>query len=257
MLHPLRINPARFQSSFSALSVIGGTPEGGLDRMALGETHLAARRWFSEQISLTGLELHMDEAGNHSAILRSANPDAATLLIGSHLDSVLNGGRYDGALGVLAALETLRTIQDAGLALPMHLEAIDFTDEEGTLVGLLGSAALAGKLTPRDLQQPRGGRDHLLAGLARAGLSEAGLLTARRDPVTLAGYLELHIEQGPNLNRAGVNIGVVSGIVGIASYCLSVTGRANHAGTTPMADRLDSRAGRGRLHTGSPIIGDG
>lgn len=170
-------------------------------------------------------------------------PHTPTLLLGSHLDSVPNGGRFDGALGVLAALEALRTIQEAGLRLPVDLEAIDFTDEEGTLVGELGSGALAGSLTAEALQQPRGGRQRLEDGLARAGLDERRLLTARRDPASLAGYLELHIEQGPRLAQAAIAIGVVSGIVGISSYRMTWRGQANHAGTTPMEARRDAGLG--------------
>jgi N-carbamoyl-L-amino-acid hydrolase len=107
-------------------------------------------------------------------------------------------------------------------------------------VGLLGSSALAGTLAPGALRQPRGGRAALEAGLARAGLDETALANARRDPQDLAGYLELHIEQGPRLARAAVAIGVVTGIVGITSYRVTFTGRANHAGTTPMEGRLDA-----------------
>jgi hydantoinase/carbamoylase family amidase len=164
-------------------------------------------------------------------------------LIGSHLDSVPHGGRFDGALGVVAALEAARTIKEAGLTLPVDIEVIDFTDEEGTLVGLLGSAALAGTLSPGALAQPRGGRAALEAGLARAGLEEGLIHTARRDPATLAGYLELHIEQGPRLAREAVAIGVVSAIVGITSYRMTFRGRANHAGTTPMDERRDAGLG--------------
>jgi len=239
----LHINPTRFQSDFTTLSAIGATLDGGVDRPALSAAHLAARTWFAGQVQSAGLEFHVDKAGNHSAILRSADPAARTLLLGSHLDSVPNGGCYDGALGVLAALEVLRTVQDAGLELPVHLEAIDFTDEEGTLVGFLGSKALTGKLTPADLQNPRGGRQTLLDGFSRAGLAEVSLFSARRDPAGLAGYLELHIEQGPRLNQSGIQIGVVTGIVGIVSHRLSFTGRANHAGTTPMTERKDAGLG--------------
>ena len=214
-----------------------------MDRPALGEAHLAARAWLRQRIQADGLELRLDQAGNHLAFLGCGPQGAPTLLLGSHLDSVPDGGRYDGALGVLAALEALRTVREAGLALPVNLEAIDFTDEEGTLVGLLGSSALAGHLNAEDLLSPRGGREHLLAGLERAGLSEGGLLAARRDPSRLAGYLELHIEQGPRLLQAGVQIGVVTSIVGICSYRLAFTGRADHAGTTPMRDRLDAAQG--------------
>jgi hydantoinase/carbamoylase family amidase len=164
-------------------------------------------------------------------------------LLGSHLDSVPNGGRFDGALGVAAALEVLKTVKENGINLKFDLEAIDFTDEEGTLVGLLGSSALAGRLHPEALKNPRGGRQALLDGLARAGLSEAGIFTAARSKESLAGYLELHIEQGKRLERMGIDIGVVSAIVGIRSYRLGFIGRADHAGSTLMADRADASLG--------------
>ena len=130
-----------------------------MNRPTFSEAHLAARTWFREQIESAGLEFRTDGAGNHSAFLASGSKDSPTLLLGSHLDSVPNGGRFDGALGVMAALEVLRTVKEAGLRLRPNLEAIDFTDEEGTLVGLLGSAALAGHLSPEALQNPRGGRE--------------------------------------------------------------------------------------------------
>ena len=239
----LQINAERLQADFEALSAIGRNASGGVDRPAFSPAHLQARSWFRQQALSAGLGFKLDGAGNHSALLRSADLHARTLLLGSHLDSVPDGGRYDGALGVLAALEVLRTIQEAGLHLPVHLESIDFTDEEGTLVGLLGSAALAGSLHIEQLQAPRGGRERLLEGLQRAGLTESGLLTAQRQPETLAGYLELHIEQGPRLIKAGAQIGVVTGIVGLASCQLTFTGRADHAGTTPLPDRLDAAQG--------------
>jgi N-carbamoyl-L-amino-acid hydrolase len=236
----LRIDPERFQSDFETLARIGATPEGGVHRPALGEAHLEARAWYRDRAAQDGLEVRVDGAGNHSAVLRSGPPRARTLLLGSHLDSVPNGGCFDGAYGVLAALEVLRVVQAAGVRLAVHLEAVDFTDEEGTLVGLLGSQAVAGRLTAEALQWPRGGRAQLEAGLARAELTEAALLAARRDPDTLAGYLELHIEQGPFLHEAGLDIGIVSAIVGVHSYELTFVGEANHAGTTPMLRRKDA-----------------
>lgn len=239
----MQINASRFLSDFNALAAIGGTTQGGVTRPTFSPAHQEARTWFATQIRKAGLEFQIDGAGNHSAVLRCPNPTAPTLLLGSHLDSVPNGGRYDGALGVVAALEVLRTIQEAGLHLPVHLEAIDFTDEEGSLVSFLGSEALTGSLTTGELQNPRGGRKALLAGLRRSGLDETGIFAARRAPTSLAGYLELHIEQGPLLYDAGVDIGVVSEIVGIASLRLTFTGFANHAGTTPMDTRKDAGLG--------------
>ena len=242
-LRSLRIDPDRLRAAFDALGGIGATADGGVHRPTFSEAHLAARGWFRELIERDGLEFRADGAGNHSAFLPCGPASAPTLLLGSHLDSVPDGGRIDGALGVMAALEVLRTVKDAGLRLPVNLEAIDFTDEEGTLVGLLGSAALAGNLKPEHLAGPRGGRDLLLEGMRRAGLSEAGMLAAARPPGSLAGYLELHIEQGLRLERGGLDIGIVSAIVGISSYRLTFLGRADHAGTTTMDDRLDASLG--------------
>ena len=243
MFSELRVDPQRFKDDFDTLAEIGSTGDGGVNRPALSEAHLAARAWFRARAEAAGLDVHVDDAGNHSAVLQSGLSGAPALLLGSHLDSVPNGGRFDGALGLVAALEVLRVIKETGYQLPVNLEAIDFTDEEGTLVGLMGSAALAGKLAAQDLITPRGGRENLLNGLARAGLTEAGLLSAKREPQLLAGYLELHIEQGPRLLQAGKSIGVVTGIVGIASYWFTFVGRANHAGTTPMGERLDAAQG--------------
>jgi N-carbamoyl-L-amino-acid hydrolase len=237
------VDADRLERDFNALAAIGGTAGGGVDRIALSPAHLEARAWFLERAAEAELETAVDAAGNHSAILPAAAPDASALLLGSHLDSVPNGGRYDGALGVLAGLEVLRVVKEELLELPVTLEAIDFTDEEGTLVGLLGSRAVAGCLDAESLTAPRGGRDALLAGLARAGLAEARLRDARRDPGSVAGYLELHIEQGPTLERSGAQVGIVAAIVGSRSFELVFEGAAAHAGTTPMDSRRDAGLG--------------
>src|SRR5260221_2233777 len=141
------------RDDFEALAAIGATPEGGVSRPSLGEAHLAARASFLERARAYGLETRIDAAGNHSAVLPADGP---TLLLGSHLDSVENGGRYDGALGVVAALHVLLAVQASGLTLPLQLEAIDFTDAEGTLVGLPRSEGPTGALLPGKLQVPRG-----------------------------------------------------------------------------------------------------
>jgi N-carbamoyl-L-amino-acid hydrolase len=259
-LRKLRINSDQMQAAFNELAQIGATGDGGVNRPSLSEAHLAARKWFREQIETSGLGLRMDGAGNHSAFLAASSLSGTspqeiasgqptplamtpTLLLGSHLDSVPHGGRFDGALGVMAAFEVLRTIKESGVKLNVNLEAIDFTDEEGTLVGLLGSAALAGRLHEDVLQNPRGGREALVEGMERAGLSDESMLSAVRPKESLAGYLELHIEQSKRLERAGIDIGIVSAIVGIWSYRLSFIGRADHAGTTTMDDRLDASLG--------------
>ena len=238
---PDRVDAERMREDFDALAKIGATPEGGVSRPTFSAAHLAAREWFLATAERAGLSAHVDSAGNHSAVLLTRGArDERVLLLGSHLDSVPGGGRFDGALGVVAALHVLIAFAKAGTELPFALEAIDFTDEEGTLVGLLGSKALAGTLTRESLQAPRGGREALVAGLERARLSEEGLFDARRDPSSLAGYLELHIEQGPTLEHEHIQIGVVTSIVGSRSFRIVLQGAGNHAGTTPMARRRDA-----------------
>jgi hydantoinase/carbamoylase family amidase len=245
MTKTLRVNSDRMLDSFTRLASIGATDAGGVHRPSLTEAHLAARKWYREEIERAGFEFRTDGAGNHSALLTFQPSNLRTLILGSHLDSVPNGGRFDGALGVVAALEVLRTVKESGIKLNVNLEAMDFTDEEGTLVGLLGSAAIAGHLNQKDLDAPRGGRENLVEGMKHAGLSDESLLSAARPKESFAGYLELHIEQGKRLEKSGINIGIVSAIVGIGSYRLSFLGRADHAGTATMEDRLDASLGAG------------
>jgi len=243
-----RIDGDRMGADFDALSKIGATPEGGVNRPSFSDAHFAARKWFLATAEAAGLETRVDAAGNHSAILRPRKRgDGRVLLMGSHLDSVPHGGRWDGAFGVVAALNVVIAIKESGDDLPFTLEAIDFTDEEGTALGLLGSEAFAGTLTAGALQTPRGGRQALDDGLKRAGLQEDRLLDARRDPKTLAGYLELHVEQGSRLERDGMQIGVVTRIVGSRSFHIVLRGNGGHAGTMPMEGRRDAGVAAARL----------
>ncbi|NJO85157.1 MAG: M20 family metallo-hydrolase [Blastochloris sp.] len=152
-----------------------------------------------------------------------------------------NGGRFDGAVGVVAALECLRTLRENGYALPFHLEAIDFTDDEGCWRSLLGSRALAGMVAPTDLYMQDEGM--FRAALSRAGIDLRRIPYARRDPETLAGYLELHIESGPRMERTGVEIGIVTNIVGRKTFEITYHGKAGHSGTTDMYQRRDALRG--------------
>ena len=236
----LKINEQRLLDNLAALGEIGATADGGVSRPALSEADIAGRNWFKAQVEAAGLDYREDGAANQSAILRASDEDAKTLLVGSHLDSVPNGGRYDGALGVLAAFEAVQTIKETGRALPVNLEVVAFTDEEGALMGLMGSQAMAGLLSPAAFENPRGGLEALEAGMARAGLTRESVLDAKRDPDDLMGFLELHIEQGTRLEEVGLQIGVVSSIVGIRSFWLHFGGQAAHAGTMPMVKRKDA-----------------
>lgn len=236
----LRVNKERFFEDLDSLAKIGRTLDEGVTRLALSETDLEARGWFKARAEEAGLKFHQDGAGNISAILPAKNPRAKTLLAGSHLDSVPNGGRFDGVLGVVSALEALRTIKEADLDLEFHLEAISFTDEEGTWLGLLGSRAFAGLLTSKDLKLERGVAKAFDQALSQAGFSSETLLSTGRDPTQYAGFIEAHIEQGSRLESAKLSIGLVTNIVGVRWYWLRFTGESAHAGTQPMAQRSDA-----------------
>jgi hypothetical protein len=135
----IHINAQRFKMNFAALSRIGATDAGGAHRPALSTSDLAARAWLRARIEAARLEYACDAAGNQSAFLRGSRGNEPHFLLGSHLDSVPNGGRFDGALGVLAALDVLQTLEESGYSPSVNFEAINFTDEEGTHIGLLGS----------------------------------------------------------------------------------------------------------------------
>jgi N-carbamoyl-L-amino-acid hydrolase len=239
----LRVDSERMIRNLAHLSTFGATPEGGVNRTALSEAHLSARLWFLEQVKQVGLATRVDGAGNHFAVLSSGNSQARTLLFGSHLDTVPNGGRFDGALGVIAALEVVTVIKENSIPLQRNLAVVDFTDEEGSLVDYLGSRALSGILDRSSISNPKGGANLFHQLMAHAGMDDNSLFTAAVDPASLAGYFELHIEQGARLIDAGIQIGLVTSIVGIRGFNLHYIGRADHAGTTPMACRRDATQG--------------
>lgn len=242
-LSNIRINEEQFRTHFEALAKIGATGDGGVNRPAFSEAHLKARQWFLAQAKEIGLESHIDGAGNHSARLNCGPEGASTLLLGSHLDSVPYGGRFDGALGVASALEVLHMVKEGQISLNANLEAIDFTDEESSYIGLLGSRAFSGLLHEEELQKPSKNPELFKKALTRSGLTEKSILSAARDPADIAGYLELHVEQGTRLIDRNLDIGVVTNIVGIRSFKIKFIGRADHAGTTAMHRRLDAAQG--------------
>ena len=195
----LCINQKRFRARFEELSTIGATADKGVNRPALGDSHLAARHWFLDQAKKIGLETKIDGAGNHSAILSCEKENPRTLLIGSHLDSVPYGGRFDGALGIIAALEVLQIVKENSIPIKTNLQVIDFTDEEGRFVGLMGSQAFSGLLTETNLQNPGNSQQSFEHALAKSGLTISSILSAKANPETIVGYLELHVEQGNRL----------------------------------------------------------
>ena len=243
LMPQLKINDDRLKANFEEISTIGLNEDGGISRPALSREDLEARAWFADQIEAAGLLIHDDDAGNLSGVLRSSQPNARTLIIGSHLDTVPNAGRFDGVLGVLAGLECLRTIKETGVELPVHLEVIDFTDDEGAWEPMFGSMSLTGRL-PYDALNPADPRkSEFRAALRRAGINPDDVRRAHRDPDAVAGYLELHVEQGERLEQAHTEIGVATGIVGRMSSVLTFYGQAGHSGTASMYNRRDALQG--------------
>ena len=248
-LHEITINANRLQDDFNQLSEIGATVGGGVSRLALSNEDLEGRSWFANRIEEAGLLVRDDDAGNLSGVLPATNPDAKTFLMGSHLDTVPNGGRYDGAVGVLAALECLRTIKETGLELPVHLEAINFTDEEGTWRSFFGSQGLTGTLPTSPLRDAEQDSAAFRVALFRAGIRPSEVYRACREPESIAGYLELHIEQSETLAMSEHQIGVVTKIVGRATYEFHFLGEATHAATTSRYKQRDALQGAARFIT--------
>jgi beta-ureidopropionase / N-carbamoyl-L-amino-acid hydrolase len=240
---PLKIDDERLLADFNELIEIGATKSGGITRLALSDEDLQARAWLASRFEQAGFEIYDDEAGNLSGILHSDEDDTQTLLIGSHLDSVPESGYYDGSIGVLGALECLRTIKENGIKLPVHLEAIDFTDEEGYWKSRFGSHALTGTLQGAYGNSRSIDESSFRAALFRAGIHPANIHRAKRDPSQLAGYLELHIEQSKRLDDADLDIGVVTCIVGRMIYLITFHGEASHSATTKAEDRHDALMG--------------
>jgi len=212
--------------------------------MAFSEADMEGRRWLMERMRAAGLETAMDGAGNVVGRLPGKNPDAPAVVIGSHTDTVPRAGYLDGALGVLTGLEAARAVQDAGLQLERPLEVISFADEEGRFGGMFGSQALCGLITPATLHSVNDiDGERLEDAMRRVGLDPLAALDAARPRESIHAYLELHIEQGPVLDRKGLSAGIVEGIAGLFKWQVALTGEANHAGSTPMDMRRDAFLG--------------
>ena len=218
-----------------------GADDGGVSRFAWTPELAEANAWFVERLGELGLGAQIDPAGN--VLGRWDEGEGTAVLVGSHLDTVPRGGRYDGALGVLAALEVARSLKRAGATLRRPLWVVSFNDEEGGRfqTGMLGSRAFVGDLDLDDWRA-RGVAD----AMAAAGF-DFDRLAAARGIDRVGAYLELHIEQGPVLEQEGVDIGIVTAISGLLGFRVRLTGEANHAGTTPMSSRRDALAGASRV----------
>jgi N-carbamoyl-L-amino-acid hydrolase len=232
----LRVDGARLQAQLDALSAFGDTGDGGVERLAYTEEDRAGRAYVAALMRAAGLAVVTDAIGNLIGRRdgREALPPIAT---GSHIDSVPRGGRFDGNVGVLAAVEAARVLHEAGIALRHPLEVIVFQNEEN---GKIGSRALRGEDPARFLDFVTHAGRNVREGIAFLGGDPGALAGAVRAAGSVAAFVELHIEQGGVLEAAGVPIGVVEGIVGIKRWNVTVEGFANHAGTTPMDQRRDA-----------------
>ena len=239
----LGIDPGRLRSDMLELARIG-TIEGrpGINRPSFSEADMAGRRFFMERCRAVGLATRMDAVGN--VVARWEAGSGAAVMAGSHLDTVPEGGVFDGTLGACAALEAVRVMRAAGMAPARPIEVVATADEEGRFGGMLGSQALAGLVDPAWLAAATDDRGVLLVDAMRAqGLDPERHAEAARDPKDLHAFLELHIEQGPVLEAAGLEIGIATGVSGVFNWTVTFEGVANHSGTTPMNLRRDAFRG--------------
>ena len=243
----VEIDLGRLRADIEAVNRIG-TIEGlpGINRVSFSDADMAGRRWLMQRMDEAGLGARMDAVGN--VFGRWDAGDGPAVLAGSHLDSVPMGGPFDGALGVLAALEGVRAMMEAGITPARPVEVVCTADEEGRFGGMLGSQAICGAAT-REWVATAADEDGI--GLAEAmraqGLDPEAVESAARDPGEIAAFLELHVEQGPILERAGEAIGVVDVISGVFNWTVTLTGEANHSGSTPMDARRDAFRGMARF----------
>jgi N-carbamoyl-L-amino-acid hydrolase len=225
-------------SDLAALAQFGARPEGGVTRPVYSDAYAQACDWLEGRMQDAGMTTRRDAVGN--VIGRLGPADAPAILCGSHIDTVPNGGRFDGALGVLAGLAVARRIGGSA-PLPYAFEVVAFADEEGAYLGELGARCMAGTMTHAELAQARNRDGKSLTGAMQAqGLNPDRFEDAQRDAKDLHAYLELHIEQGPVLEHARAAIGVVESIVGLHINEMQFEGEVNHAGTTPLDLRKDA-----------------
>jgi N-carbamoyl-L-amino-acid hydrolase len=236
------INLERLKKDLEELSQIGKDPSGGISRPSFSQADLEARTWLKEKISEAGLDYSQDGAGNIFGRIDAQGP---TVMAGSHIDTVINGGMFDGSLGVLAALECLRRIKEESLSLSKSLAVASFTDEEGNLVGdFLGSRAF---IKPPDREKLEKGITQfgrpLVDILAGTEFSIDTISEAHTQRPEIEAFIEIHIEQGPVLETEEKPIGIVNCIAGKNYWHGRFTGRASHAGTTPFELRQDAFLG--------------
>ncbi len=241
----LRIDPERLWSTLMETAAIGGTAKGGINRQTLTVEDAKVRTWFKRTTEALGCKVSVDEVGNMFALRPGRRADLAPIALGSHLDTQPTGGKFDGNLGVLGALEALRTLVAAGYETNAPFVVVNWTNEEGARFApaMLGSGVFAGVYGRAEADA--------ITDIAGVRLGDAldaiGWRGEAKIGMPLSAYLELHIEQGPILEAEDKTIGVVTGVQGVRWYEASITGRESDAGTTPMPRRADAMVACARL----------
>jgi allantoate deiminase len=239
------IDGERLWRRLSDLGEIGKQAGGGVTRLSFTDEERAAKDRVASYMEEAGLSVYEDAVGNLFGRREGKNPDSAAVLIGSHVDSVYNGGNFDGPLGVLAGIEVLHAMEERGVETEHPLEVVAFTDEEGVRFsfGMIGSRALAGKLTPENLTSYKDINGVSIAEAMRAcGLDPERVGEAARSEASINAYVELHIEQGRVLENEDLPAGVVTGVAGPVWLRFILEGETGHAGATPMNLRRDALA---------------
>ena len=240
-----RVNIDRIREDLLELSEIGRNPrDRGIYRLAFSDSDLAGKDWLEKKMQGVGLSTSRDGVANVTGLLGHSKGGLARVVVGSHIDTVPCAGMLDGSLGVIVGLECLRVMQEKNSSLRRPIELIAFSDEEGRFGGTVGSEAYVGDLSREKLENACDLNGVRLVDLLRKqGLSVEQALGSVRKPEDLHAYLELHIEQGPVLDKLGLQVGVVDRITGLRSWAITLQGETNHAGTTPMHFRKDALLG--------------
>jgi N-carbamoyl-L-amino-acid hydrolase len=238
------VDRERLARGIEALARFSDAPAPAVTRVVYTDTDLAARAWLREQAEDAGLDVRVDPIGNTFFRWEGSEPDLPAVATGSHIDAIPHAGRFDGVVGVLGGLEALRALRAAGVRPRRSLELILFTAEEPTRfgIGCFGSRALAGRLGPEDLLALTDGDGARFDDVRRAAGFEGDLADVRLPNDAYHAFVELHIEQGPLLERHGTDIGVVTSIAAPATLHVTLEGEGGHAGAVRMRDRKDALA---------------
>ncbi len=240
----LSVNQQRMLRRIQELSHFGELPNGGVSRVGYSEADRAGRAYFIGEMKKAGLAVTIDYAGNIIGRRKGKNASLKPICFGSHIDSVPNGGNYDGPVGSIGGLELIETLNENNIVTEHPLELIIFANEEG---GTVGSGAMIGKITPAALKSITQSGLPMADGIRAIGGNPDSLSKVVRKKGDIAAFIELHIEQGGILMTENLQIGVVEGIVGIEHWDATVEGVPNHAGTTPMNARRDALLAAAKL----------